>query len=129
MKDATQSNVDSIAPILLVRDIYASVDWYTDKLGFKVEKIWGEPPSFAMANAGDCTIMLKQSQKGPRDNAASLSGMWDAYIWVRDMKPVMEMLQSGGVAIHRGPEEAPYGCEEVEVRDPDGHLLCFGACR
>ncbi len=121
-------NVIDVAPVLLVNDIHRAVSFYTEKLGFTVNELHGEPPSFAMAMSNDKTIMLKQSAGGPRENAASLSGVWDVYLWVRDIDAVAETLRSAGVAIHRGPEKTPYGCTEIEIKDPDGHLIAFGFC-
>jgi len=38
-------------------------------------------------------------------------------------------LQAAGIEIVRGPIETGYGCTEMDVMDPDGHRLCFGACQ
>ncbi|MFQ5564025.1 MAG: VOC family protein [Parvularculaceae bacterium] len=120
--------VDSVAPVLLVDDIHRSVQWYTEKAGFSVDKIWGDPPSFAMARRGGVIIMLKESDAGPRANAAALPNMWDAYIRVKSMEETMKALIANGVEDICGPEKTPYDCEEITVRDPDGHILCFGHC-
>ena len=117
---------DDVAPVFLVKDIHQSVDWYTNKLGFEVEKVWGEPPAFAMADFGLATIMLKQSANGPRTNHESDPNMWDAYFWVSKLKKLEQAFRENGVDIHRGPEETGYGFRELEIRDPDGHILCFG---
>ena len=91
-----------------------------------VDQIWGEPPVFAMANFGPVTIMLKQSEKGPRNNHPSDPLMWDAYLWVKDLEAIEKAFRASGVDIHREPEETDYGCRELEICDPDGHILCFG---
>ena len=117
-----------IAPVLMVSDIYASVAWYTDKLGFSVEQIWGDPPSFAIAEHGSTSIMLKQSANGSCRNDTSLAGMWDIYLWVSDIDKVKSLLTSGNVSILRGPTKQPYGCTEIELNDPDGHVIAFGYC-
>lgn len=128
MNSKNESNVASIAPVLLVRDIHASVEWYRKKLGCRIDKIWGEPPSFAMAYFGGSIIMLKQSENAPRNNAAAAPDTWDAYLWVRDLNAIARKLTAAKVDMHRGPEKTPYECEELEIRDPDGHILCFGYC-
>lgn len=116
------------APVLLVADIRAAVSFYQEKLGFVVDQIHGEPPSFAMANAGETTIMLKQAKSGPCPNSQSLAGFWDVYLWVRDINAVAESLVRRDVAIIRGPEMTSHGCEELDIRDPDGHVIVFGYC-
>lgn len=114
------------APVLLVRDIRRAVDFYTKKLWFQVDDLHGEPPSFAMANAGATTIMLKESADGPRPNA--VEEMWDVYLWVGDIDAVETALSAAGVPIVRGPSKTPYGCAEIEIDDPDGHRIAFGFC-
>ncbi|MEM8770894.1 MAG: VOC family protein [Pseudomonadota bacterium] len=128
MSEEYQKTILSHATQLMVSDIHRAVDFYTEKLGFSVMQIHGEPPSFAIAELGAVSIMLKQSAEGPRPTAASLSGMWDAYIWVRDIKAVENFLREKSVTLHRGPEVAPHGCTEIEVKDPDGHIIAFGYC-
>lgn len=122
------SNAVGIAPYLLVADIRRSVAWYTDKLGFKVDKIWGAPPVFTIARLDDVSLMLKQSPDAPSVAANNPDDAWNAYIWVRDIQAVETRLREQGVALRRGPEKTPYDCEEIEVADPDGHVICFGAC-
>ena len=50
----------SCAAVLIVSDIHRSAAFYRDQLGFEVAEIWGDPPSFAIANAPRASIMLKQ---------------------------------------------------------------------
>jgi len=120
----------NLAPVLLVRDIQASVAWYMEKLGFRVNELHGEPPSFAIANFGDhCSIMLKQSSGGAVLNHQSLTNMWDVYIWVGNIGATHAHLISRNVDIVCGPQDQPYGCREIEIRDPDGYILCLGECR
>jgi uncharacterized glyoxalase superfamily protein PhnB len=47
---------------------------------------------------------------------------------VRDIDAVEARLKAAGVPIYRGPKKTPYGCTEIEVKDPDGHLIAFGYC-
>jgi hypothetical protein len=34
----------SIAPYFVVADVVTTANYYLDKLGFKYERFWGEPP-------------------------------------------------------------------------------------
>jgi catechol 2,3-dioxygenase-like lactoylglutathione lyase family enzyme len=122
----------SCAAVLVVADISRSVGFYRDRLGFDVAEIWGDPPSFAIADSPRASIMLKQSIQSDdpniaAPNAARVGGLWDAYIWVRDLKPVLAHLAATETA-HTEPEEMPHGCTEIIVTDPDGYLICFGYC-
>ncbi len=126
MTDPAAANAAAIAPYLLVADIHRSVAWYTDKIGFEVDTLWGEPPVFTIAKFGDVSLMLKQSPDAPSVVTKREDDAWNAYIWVRDIKAIEERLRGKGVAFRRGPEKTDYGCVEIEIADPDGHVLCFG---
>ncbi|MCZ7644306.1 MAG: hypothetical protein M5U26_03335 [Planctomycetota bacterium] len=69
-----------VAPYLLVGDVAKAAHWYRDRLGFGFERLWGEPPSFAMVGRGGATLMLKQAPgenpgRHVRPNAAVNSGV------------------------------------------------------
>ncbi len=122
----------SCAAVLIVSDIHRSAAFYRDQLGFEVAEIWGDPPSFAIANAPRASIMLKQgidrdAPGNPTPNARQIGGLWDAYIWVQDLKAVMRFF-SGANTAHSEAEKMPHGCTEIVVTDPDGYRICFGFC-
>ena len=117
----------SCAAVFVVSDIDRSVAFYRDKLGFLVDQIWGEPPSFAIADTPQASIMLKQAEAAPQPNSRKLSGLWDVYIWVSDLEPTLHHMKQNGVA-YSDPEDQEYGCREVTVTDPDGYIICFGYC-
>ncbi len=122
----------SCAAVLVVSDIHRAAAFYKEKLGFNIAEIWGDPPSFAIADTPRASIMLKQ---GPTDQSKSLlapnskrvGGLWDVYIWVTDLAPLLERF-ADTVVSHAQPEVAPHGCTEIVVTDPDGYLICFGYC-
>ncbi|MEQ8936927.1 MAG: VOC family protein [Amphiplicatus sp.] len=126
MTDSAPASAVAIAPYLLVADIRRSVDWYTDKIGFSADRLWGEPPVFTIAKLGGVSLMLKQSPDAPSVATQREDDAWNAYIWVRDIKAIEERLRGKGVPFRRGPEKTDYGCVEIEIADPDGHVLCFG---
>ncbi|MDJ0922134.1 MAG: VOC family protein [Henriciella sp.] len=125
-------NYISCAAVMVVKDIHRSVDFYRDKLGFQVEQIWGDPPGFAIADTPTASIMLKQGVC-PEDadtgvpNGKLISGLWDVYIWIRDMPALLKQLDQRHTP-YAAPEETEYGCTEVVVTDPDGYRICFGYC-
>ena len=46
MTEMAKSKIVGSAPILLVKDVVASADYYRDKVGFSYERVWGEPQVF-----------------------------------------------------------------------------------
>ena len=69
------------------------------------------------------TIFLDQSRTADR---IPVNQYWAVYIYVNDVDAVAQELRDRGLALVRGPVDAPHGCREVDVRDPDGHTICFG---
>ncbi|MEQ9640764.1 MAG: VOC family protein [Alphaproteobacteria bacterium] len=112
------------APVLQVADVAASAQWYRDRLGFEIGGMWGEPPAFAIVGRGPVTIFLDASRAGA-DAPLPLNQHWAAYVYVDDMAALIEEMKHRDAEILRGPEDAPYGCREIDVRDRDGHMICF----
>jgi hypothetical protein len=67
------------APVLFVRKVYAATEHYRDAMGFSFEKIWGDPPSFAILKRDNMYVMVKQIDDHihivPRWTVSS--GLWD----------------------------------------------------
>lgn len=121
----------SVAPYFIVDDVVATANFYRDKLGFKYERFWGEPPCFTMVHRSGITIMLGQLEKTGlmRPNSAADpagEGVWDAYVWVDDADALYEEFKSKGVNIARPICDQMYGCRDFDIRDCNGYTLCFG---
>lgn len=121
--DASLPTFSRSAPVLQVSDVLKSRDFYRDLLGFEEFGMWGEPPCFCILGRGAITIFLDQSWKG---RPVPANQYWAAYLYVSDAEALAAEFRARGVEIARGPEDAPHGCREIDVRDPDGHIICFG---
>lgn len=110
-------------PVLEVSDVQKSAAFYRDMLGFRTSPFYGDPPAFCMVNRDMVSIALDQSREAGR---RPQNQYWAAYIYVDDVDAVLADLKGRGVSIVRGPENTFYDCREIEVADPDGHMLCFG---
>ncbi|HEV2817517.1 MAG TPA: VOC family protein [Allosphingosinicella sp.] len=115
------------APVLMVGDVVRAHAYYADKLGFRSPRMWGEPPTFCIAEREGLELMLSQVEpgKGVHPNADH-SGRLDAYFWVNDADALYAEFAANGAEMVCEPEDRVYGMREFLVRDPDGHLLCFG---
>ena len=51
----------AVAPVLLVRNVVESANYFRDKLGFAYDRFWGEPPNFCMVRRDGLTVMLSQA--------------------------------------------------------------------
>jgi hypothetical protein len=54
----------SVAPYFVVDDVVAIANYYRDRLGFRYERFWGEPPCFCMVHRRGIVIMLARSKPG-----------------------------------------------------------------
>lgn len=120
----------SIAPYFIVDDVVASANYYRDKLGFRYDRFWGEPPCFCMVWRRGVTIMLSQLEATglvrPNHHVDPEGEAWDAYIWTDDVDALLAEFRVKGVAITREIADQPYGCRDFDVEDCNGYRLCFG---
>ncbi|MBC7926963.1 MAG: VOC family protein [Bryobacteraceae bacterium] len=120
----------SIAPYFIVDDVVATASFYRDKLGFRYERFWGDPPAFCMVTRRGIIIMLSQFRREhamrPNRLADPDGEAWDAYIWVDDVDSLYTDFAERGVKIPRGLCDQTYGNRDFEVEDCNGYRLCFG---
>ena len=121
------ARITDATPVLLVRDVVKAAAYYVDKLGFSVDRFWGEPPTFTIAKRDGVFIMLNQVGAGDdfRPNGA-YDGRFSVYVDVNDADAMHAEFQAKGADIICEPEDQPYMMREFQVRDVDGHLLGFG---
>jgi uncharacterized glyoxalase superfamily protein PhnB len=114
----TSPRFRGLIPILNVRNVPAAIAYYRDKLGFRLDWEWGDPPGFACIDRGSARIFLCQgAQGGP--------GMW-LCIDVEDVDALHREYQASGAIIRQPPTNFPWGMREMNVEDLDGHRLRMG---
>jgi catechol 2,3-dioxygenase-like lactoylglutathione lyase family enzyme len=119
----------SISPQLFVADIGSSCDFFTRKLGFAVDFIYGEPPFYAQVMRDGARIALRHVERPVLGKIATAMmadiDMLAASITVDDVDELYRELASAGVAFHQVLRTEPWGARTFIVRDPDGNLLLF----
>jgi predicted enzyme related to lactoylglutathione lyase len=120
--EASES-LSHIAPVFRVADLFRSLAFYRDQLGFTVEFVYES--FYAGVCREGCHIHLKCSPATPRDQTAfEREEQIDAYIAVHNAETLAERFASAGVAFVVPLRHMPYGTE-FYVRDPDGYVLGF----
>ena len=122
------AKITASAPILLVKDIVKSAEYWRDKLGFTDQKLFGEPPYFGMVSRDKFTVMLAQV------NAAHtiipywqiVEKMWNVYFWVDDADAIYAEFIKSGAIIDYTIYNTPWGVREFGVQDLDDHDIAFG---
>ena len=113
-------------PQLYVRDITASSQFYSTKLGFSVAFTYGEPPFYAQVFRDSARLNLRQVDKPVVDPIRrDAEGLLSASITLEDAKPLFVEYQDGGVEFAQQLKTEPWGARTFVVRDPDGNLLLF----
>jgi catechol 2,3-dioxygenase-like lactoylglutathione lyase family enzyme len=107
----------------LVDDVEASIAFYVDRLGFRLETQMG--PAFAIVEREGLTVWLS----GPQSSAARPMpdgrqpepGGWNRLVLeVDDVAAEVERLTAGGVAFRSDPVSGPGGTQIV-LDDPSGN--------
>jgi len=119
--------VTRVAPFFLVADVTKAAEFYCDKLGFTIiGYFFEEPPVFAMVSRDERIVMLSLSGSRGGSNRSHKAEAIDAYLWVDDVDALYAEFQRSGAEIVMPPTLRVYGMKELEVRDLDGYVLCFG---
>lgn len=109
-----------VTPVLRVREMAVSLDYYTQVLGFKINFKFpdSEAPFFASISRGGCGIFLSEGDQGN-------PGSW---MWIdgKDVEALYEEYRAAGAKIRHPPTNYPWALE-MQVEDPDGNILRFGS--
>jgi len=118
------SLLHTLAPVLYVKDIHKSLDFYCDILGFERPYIWGDPPGFAMPKREHIIIMLSQTNDSLKIQPKK--DIWDVYVWVSDVKFLYEEFKNKGANFTQELIlKEHYGNLEFIVEDPDCYTIAF----
>lgn len=109
-------------PVLRSSDYPRSRAFYTDMLGFSIVEEGGDPARFGIFRRAGAVLFVDSWQGGPPAGSVG----WAAYIHVDDVVGLREDLADRGLEGLGDVRVTGYGMRELELRDPDGNLLCFG---
>lgn len=113
-------------PQLYVKDIAASVGFYTRLLGFSVAFTYGEPPFYGQVFRDAARLNLRQVDEPVVDPARRASEqLLAASIALDAAEPLFLEYQNAGVDFAQPLRTEPWGARTFIVRDLDGNLLLF----
>ena len=126
---AARAVISATAAELFVSDIKASCDFFTQKLGFSIVFVYGEPPFYAQVKRDRGLLNLKHMdapviEPGLRDRESLLSADMglDTH---EEIKALFLEFQAAGVTFFQMLRKEPWGAKTFIVKDPDGNLLLF----
>jgi len=116
-------------PQLFVADIKAACDFYTQKLGFKITILYGEPPFYAHVTRDGATLILHCIDRPVFDaELREREGLLSAEAGVSTAEEIEQLFlefQSAGVPFFQTLKLMPWGARNFIVKDPDGNLVLF----
>ena len=116
----------STAPQLFVTDMTRSCNFFTQKLGFAVVFLYGEPPFFGQVSRDEIRLNLRHVDAPLIDPALSAREDYlSASIRVDNVQRLYAEFLGAGAPIHQHLRNEPWGATTFIVRDPDGNLLLF----
>jgi catechol 2,3-dioxygenase-like lactoylglutathione lyase family enzyme len=106
---------------LAVSNLSAAIEFYVEKLGFRVGFTWGgEPPTFAGMNLGEAQIYLKEGTPTPNATTAAVVFL------VNNADALHEFHGANGVEVVEKIADRTYGIRDYAVKDLNGYHLVFG---
>ena len=114
-----------IGPTITVKDLQASIRFYTEGLGFTIADRYETDGvlTFMMLRAGDASLGLGQDDfaKG-RDRVKGVG----VRLWVpteQDIHALAAQAQAAGITLNSEVMPLPWGPLAFELTDPDGFVL------
>ena len=128
-KTSSRPVLTAAEPQLFVSDIKASCDFFTDKLGFTVAFVYGEPPFYGQVQRDAARLNLRHVDAPVIDPALrDRESLLAASITVgtaEDIKQLFLEFQAAGVTFAQPLKHEPCGAKDFIVKDPDGNLVLF----
>ena len=121
----TRHEFHGVQPVLPVSDVSRAARWFRDVLGFELDFIAGEPPSYARVKKGDRTygdpVYLRLWQCNTREAVP-----WRGEIVIhvgKDIDGLHAAYVTRGVTVIEPPVSQPWGARDCAFRDPSGNLV------
>lgn len=124
-----RSILNSISAQLFVANIRRSCDFYTNKLGFAVEFIYGDPPFYGQVIRDNARLALRlvfepvfigDLRKRERLLSASIT-----VATANEINQLFLGYQASGVSFLQELKLEPWGAKSFIVSDPDENLILF----
>lgn len=120
--------LNSIAAQLFVADIKASCEFFTAKLGFVIDFIYGEPPFYGQVRRDNARFALRQIDEPIFREIREREHLLSAAITVAtvdEIKRLFRSYQAEGVHFEQALKKESWGARTFVVQDLDGNLILF----
>ena len=114
---------------LFVADIHASCHFYTEKLGFTVAFVYGDPPFYSQVVRDHARLNLRVvGEPVFAGDIREREGLLSATLTLAtgaEIKQLFLLYQAAGVRFQQTLKKEPWGASTFVVADPDGNLILF----
>jgi catechol 2,3-dioxygenase-like lactoylglutathione lyase family enzyme len=117
--------LNSIAPQLFVSDIKRSCEFFTAKLGFVVDFLYGEPPFYGQVSRDNARFVLRVIDEPVFTEAREREHLLSAAITVATLGEIKQLYRdydAAGVVFRQTLRTEPWGATTFVAADPDGNL-------
>jgi catechol 2,3-dioxygenase-like lactoylglutathione lyase family enzyme len=131
----TKPEISRIAPLFIVNNVPATLEFYRDRLGFDITFQGPEPGDifFGIVERGGAMIMFKAVGVAPVPNYTRDVNQgvarWDAYVAVPDPDALAAEFASRNVNFSEPLKDTNDGLRGFELKDAEGYVLFFGRPR
>ena len=132
-REGASSNLASISPFFIVKDLQVSISYYIERFGFQLDFQGPDGgPYYARVSRDDIGIMLKAILPDvlPQPNHTRHEwARWDAYIYTLDPDALFDEFSQRGASFVKKLSFIDDGLWGFEVTDADGYVLAFFCLR
>ncbi len=121
--------LNSVAAHLYVRDLKTSTDFFTAKLGFTIDFVYGDPPFYGQVSRDNARLALRyMDEPFFAEDIRDREGLLSASITVAGADDIRQLFldyQAARVPMAQSLRNEPWQAQTFIVKDPDGNLILF----
>lgn len=125
----SQPILTSVAAHLYVRDLEASTEFFTTKMGFTIDFVYGDPPFYGQVSRDNAHLALRfMDESFFAQDIREREGLLSASITLASAEEIRQLFvayQAAGVPLAQSLRNEPWQAKTFVVKDPDGNLILF----